>query len=1033
MNLPRFCVNHPITTTMITLIVIVIGSFALHRLRIDLLPTVEMPTLTVRTSYRGASPEVMEQQVTQILEEIVATVPNVEEMTSESQEGQSTVRVTFAWGTDIDAAAIEVRSTLEDELEELPEEIDRPRIRKFDVASFPVVLLGVSSDMDPVELTELVEDQVRYRFGRIPGVAQVDLWGGFNREVRIEIDADKINALNIPLNDILAAVRNANLDLPAGRIEQGRYEVTLRAPGEFVDLGEVRDTVVAMREGAPVTIGQIATVLDTYERPTEVERINGVRGIRVAIRKEATANTVEVSRRILAEIDRINAAYPHINVVPVINQGNFIERSIANVANSVLYGGGLAIVVLLLFLRNIRSTIVIALAIPISIIATFAVLLFGGFTLNLMTLGGLALGVGMMVDNSIVVLENIFRRRDELHEGKFDAAVRGTGEVTGAIIASTVTTLVIFLPLVFVRGVTGILFQELALVIVFSLTCSLLVSLTLVPMLASRLVESPEELHQKLAGRARWMGWLADSAERSLDALTRMYRDLLHTALRARAATLTVAFLLLGASLLLVPLIGSEFLPPSDEGEVRINGEMEVGTKLDIVDRQTRRIEEIVRGTVPEAVAMVAQAEENAEADVRISIGPALGRERSNTEVADALRQALQGRIPGMEVRVQAPQGQFLLDRLLGGSQGLTVEVRGYELDTLDALAARAADEIRSVPGITDIDLSREAGIPQEEMTVNREKAADLGLSVRDVAEALETAVAGTEAGEFRSQGDAHRILVQLKDAQKLSIDQVLDLTLSTPAGEQVALRNVVTAESSRGPIQIERKDQQRISTVTANIAGRDLGSIAADVERVLAGIARPAGYEFRIAGNYEEQQESFRELLLTLVMALVLVYMVLACQYESLRDPVVVMLSVPMAAIGVLVTLFLTSTTLNIQSYIGCIMLGGIVVNNAILLVDQAGQLRRSGMSTREATLEAGRRRLRPILMTTTTTILGLMPLALGIGEGADAQSPLARAVVGGLAFSTLITLVLVPSAFSLFHPDRRRERVPGAVPATA
>jgi len=1033
MHLPRFCVHHPITTTMLTLIVIVIGAFALQRLRIDLLPTVEMPTLTIRTSYRGASPEVMEQQVTQIIEEIVATVANVEEITSASEEGGSSVRVTFAWGTDIDSAALEVRARLEDELNELPEEIDRPNVRKFDIASFPVVLLGVSSDVDPVELTELVEDEVRYRFGRIAGVAQVDLWGGFNREVRIEIDADKINALNIPLNQVLAAVRNANLDLPAGRIEQGRYEVTLRAPGEFVDLAEIRGTVVAMREAAPVTIGQIATVLDTYERQTEVERINGVRGIRVAIRKEATANTVEVSRSVLAEIDRINAAFPHIKVVPVINQGNFIERSIANVANSVLYGGGLAIVVLLVFLRNIRSTIVIALAIPISIVATFSVLLFGGFTLNLMTLGGLALGVGMMVDNSIVVLENIFRRRDELHENKFDAAVRGTGEVAGAIIASTVTTLVIFLPLVFVRGVTGILFQELALVIVFSLACSLLVSLTLVPMLASRLVESPEELHKRLAGRAGWLSWLADSAERVLDGLGSIYRDLLSTALRFRVATVAFAAILLGASLLLVPLIGTEFLPPSDEGEVRISGEMEVGTKLEVVDRQTRRIEEIVRRTVPEAVAMVAQAEENAQADVRLSIGPALGRERSNTQVADALRAALQAQIPGMEVRVQAPQGQFLLDRLLGGSQGITVEVRGYELDTLDALAARVAEEIARIPGITDVDISREAGIPQEEMTVNREKAADLDLSVRDVAEALETAVAGTEAGQYRSQGDSHRILVQLRNAQKLSIDQVLDLTLSTPAGEAVALRNVVTAVSSRGPIQIERKDQQRITTVTANIAGRDLGSIAADVQSALTGIARPAGYEFQIAGNYEEQQESFRELLLTLVMALVLVYMVLACQYESLRDPVVVMLSVPLAAIGVLVTLFLTDTTLNVQSYIGCIMLGGIVVNNAILLVDQAGQLRREGLRTRDATMEAGRRRLRPILMTTTTTILGLLPLALGIGEGADAQSPLARAVVGGLAFATLITLVLVPAAFSLFHPDRVVEPVQSAVPARA
>ncbi|MCO6437563.1 MAG: efflux RND transporter permease subunit [Phycisphaerae bacterium] len=1031
MNLPRACVNRPITTTMITLIVIVIGAFALHRLRIDLLPSVELPTLTIRTEYRGASPEVIEQQVTQIIEEIVATVTGVKEISSTLEEGRSSVRVTFAWGTEIDEAAIDVRSTLEDELNELPEEIERPRIRKFDVASFPVVLLGVSSDMDPVELTELVEDQVRYRFGRIPGVAQVDLWGGFNREIRIEIDETKINALNIPLNLVLSAVRDANLDLPAGRIEQGRYEVTLRAPAEFEDMSEIRGTVVAMRQGAPVTIGQIARVLDTYERLTEIERINGVRGIRVAIRKEATANTVEVSRRILEEIREINAAYPHIKVVPVINQGNFIERSIANVARSVFYGGGLAIVVLLLFLRNIRSTIVISLAIPISVIATFAVLFFGGFTLNLMTLGGLALGVGMMVDNSIVVLENIFRRRDQEHEGKYEAAVRGTGEVASAVIASTITTLVIFLPLVFVRGVTGILFQELAFVIVFSLACSLLVSLTLIPMLASRLVESPEELHRRHAGRWAWIGRLSDMSERAFDALNDAYANLLRSVLSARILTCVTAAVLLGASLLLIPLIGTEFLPPSDEGEVRVSGEMEVGTKLELVDRQTRRMEEIVTEAVPEAVAIVAEAQENAEADLRISLLPVAQRTRSNIAVADDLRGRLLGNIPGMEIRVRAPQGQFLLDRILGGSEGIIVEIRGYELGVLDALAERAAERIRDVPGVTDIDISRKAGIPQEELSVNREKAADLGLSVRDVAEALETAVAGTEAGEFRSAGDSHRILVQLQDAEKKSIDEVLDLTLSTSSGEQVALRNVVSTTASRGPIQIDRKDQQRLATVTANIADRDLGSVASDIQAMLAAIPRPAGYEFRLAGNYEEQQEAFQELLLTLAMAVVLVYMVLACQYESLRDPIVVMMSVPMAVIGVLVTLFLTDTTLNIQSYIGCIMLGGIVVNNAILLVDQAGRLRREGMDTRAAVSVAGRRRLRPILMTTTTTILGLLPLALGIGEGADAQAPLARAVVGGLLFSTLVTLVLVPAVYSLIHSDSLMQKAGNVDPA--
>ena len=428
MNLPEISVRRPIFTTMVTLMVVIIGAVSLSRLQIDMLPDIEMPSLTIRTEYEGASPEVMERLVTQIIEEIVGTVPGVEEITSTSSEGTSTVRVRFAWGTKIDAAAIDVQGMLEDEINELPEDIVRPRVRKFDIASFPVVVLGISSDLDPVELTELIEVQIRYRFARIPGVAQVDVWGGFNREVRIELDPDRVKALGLSMNHVIAAIKDANLDLPAGKIEQGRWEVTLRAPAEFTSLDQIRHTVIVKRDGAAVTLDQIADVNDTYEKLTRMTRVNGRQGIRVAIRKEANANTVEVSKRVLAEIKAANEAFPQIHIVPVINQGNFIERSIKNVARSVLYGGGLAILVLLFFLRNLRSTVAISLSIPISIVATFALMYFGGFTLNLMTLGGLALGVGMMVDSSIVVLENIFRRSYENSETPAVAAGgRGTG------------------------------------------------------------------------------------------------------------------------------------------------------------------------------------------------------------------------------------------------------------------------------------------------------------------------------------------------------------------------------------------------------------------------------------------------------------------------------------------------------------------------------------------------------------------------------------------------------------------------------
>jgi len=1013
-SLPRFSVARPIFTTMVTLIVIVLGLVSLSRLRIDLLPDVELPTLTVRTSYEGASPEVMERLVTQIVEEIIATVPGVEEMTSISSEGNSSVRVTFAFGTNLDLAAQDVQATLDDEISELPEDVVRPRVSKFDIASFPVVIVGISSDLDPVELTELIDDQVRYRFARVPGVAQADLFGGYSREIRVELDPERIRALSLPLDEVLDAIRDANLDLPTGSVEQGRYDVTLRAPAEFANLDEVRQTVIAVREGAPVTLAQVAQVRDTYERLTRIVRVNGKKGLRIGIRKQADANTVEVSQNILAEIEEVNRDFPQIQVVPVVNQGNFIERSISNVARSVLYGGGLAILVLLLLLRDLRSTAVIAVSIPISIVATFALVYFGGFTINLMTLGGLALGVGMMVDNSIVVLENIFRRRDEDAETARVAAVAGAGEVAQAIVASTLTTLVIFLPLVFVRGVSGILFQELAYVIVFALLASLVVSLSLVPMLASKF----------LAGVSADAGPRDEGARAT--GLAGVYQQVLRGALEHRGATVALTLVILAASVSLLPSIGTEFLPPSDEGEVRITGEMEVGTRLSLVDEQTRKLEALIYEAVPERVSAVASVgasgwrpDSMSEGEVRLTLTRAAERERSNTQIANDLRRLLDGKIPGMKIKTRAPQGQFLLDRVLGGDEGLAVEIRGFDLAVLEALALQVEQAVEDVAGVTDVSSSRKAGIPQQMFHIDRRKAADLGVTVRDAAKILETSMAGTRVGEYRTGGNSYRILVQLADAQQTELDEILDLTLSTSGGQDVALRNVVRSTSGRGPILIERKDQQRVVTVSANVAGRDMGSIAADVEERLSEIPRPVGYELLVSGAYEEQQESFRELSVSILLALLLVYMVLACQYESLRDPVIVMASVPLAGVGVILTLFLTATTLNVQSFIGCIMLGGIVVNNAILLVDQASQLRQQGRATRDAVAEAGRRRLRPILMTTSTTILGLLPLALGIGEGADAQAPLARAVVGGLVTSTVITLVLVPVLYSLIHPE--------------
>ena len=1024
MKLPEFSVRHPIFATMVTLMVVVLGITALTRLRIDLLPEIETTTLTIRTEYDGAGPEVVERLITQYIEEIAASVTGVEEITSVSSEGISIVTVDFGWGTNVDSAAIDMQGAIENGLRRLPDDV-RPRIFKYDVNQFPIVILGISGELDPVEMTTLIEDDLRIRFARIPGVAQVDIWGGFNREVRIELEPERIKALGLSLDRVIQSILDANIDLPAGRIEQGDKEISLRAPAQFTDIDQIRDTVIDKRDGVTVTIGQVAQVLDTYEELRRMIRIDGERGVRMAIRKQPEANTVEVAQEVFSEIDRVNREFPQINMVPVIDQGDFIERSIQNVTRSVLYGSGLAVLVLLLFLRNIRSTVVIALAIPISVIATFSLIYFGGFTLNLMTLGGLALGVGMMVDSSVVVLENIFRRRDEEHEEPAVAAIEGANEVANAIIASTLTTLVIFLPLAFVRGMAGVLFKELAMVVVFALVCALLVSLSLVPMLASKLLKSPGERHL----RNPRLDKIAHTLDHAFSALDNQYRDLLQTVLHMRLLTVAVTLALLGSSFLLLQHIGSELLPPSDEGEVRIDGEMEIGTRITLVDELSRLVEATVNEHVPEKVSWVTsvgaprRGGSFSRMNMRVSLSPAAQRTRSNEDIANDLRDLLSDAVPGMTIRTRAPQGQFLLNRLLGGDDGLTVEIRGFDLATLNHLANELADAIEPIKGITDVEVSSEEGLPQEEISIDRAKAADLGFNPRDVARFIETAMAGSNAGDYQVDGNAYRILVRLRDAERMDLDDILDLSLTTNEGRQVALRNLIETERGDGPLLIERKDQQRIVSIDVNIAGRDTVSVARDIMREMESVPRPEGFSFRLAGDYEEQQQAQSELLLSLLLALVFVFMVLACQYESLIDPLIVMVSVPMAAIGVLVTLYLTNTTFNLQSYIGCIMLTGIVVNNAILLVDQASQLVKKGMSVNDAVAEAGRRRLRPILMTTCTTVLALIPLALGIGEGADAQAPLARVVTGGLAGASLITLVLIPVVFSLVHHRKKKQ----------
>ncbi|NPV82552.1 MAG: efflux RND transporter permease subunit [Candidatus Aminicenantes bacterium] len=1023
MSLSEFSIKRPIFVIMLTLVVIVLGFISLSRIPIDLMPDITYPTLNVSTSYGNTAPEEMEQIITRPIEEALSSVPGVEEIYSVSSQGSSTVRVMFAWGTDLEEAANDIRERIDRIIGRFPEEVQRPTLRKFDPAQMPVLMMGVLTELDPIQVRKIIDEQMTYRLERVPGVASIEVWGGREREIQINLMPDKVKALGLPLDTIISKLRQENIDIPAGTIEKGNYEITIRIPGVYTNVDQIRETIIAVRDGAAIRVRDIASVEDTFRRITRVARINDLEGVRLAVYKQSGQNTVKVVDGVLKEIKSLQEDYPQFKFITLRDSARYIKNAISNVGDSALYGGLLAIFVLLFFLVNFRSTLVIALSIPISIIATFTLIYFNGFTLNVMSLGGLALGIGMMVDSSIVVLENIFRMREEEGKPLMQAAVNGAKEVTSAIIASTVTTVIVFMPMLFVRGASGIMFKQLAYVVAFSLACSLVVALTLVPMLSSKILKEEEMGHYHHSR-------LAVKAKELFARMENSYKNLLNYSLHHRPRVLLITGILLLVSIFLFRFVGREYMPQTDEGEVSITVEMEVGTRLSVMDQKLREVVNLAKMYVPEIESIEERAGSGGwrgganQGNITLKLVPKSQRTRSSMEIAADLGRKLSG-VPGALVRTRASGGQMMFGmRGGGGAERLQIEVRGYDMKVAQSLAEQVKNVVTKIRGVTDVRVSRLEGTPERHLVVDRQKASDMRLSVNQIGNFIMTILSGSQASYFREGGREYRILVRVKDSEKLDLNEILDLTITNAIGEPVSLRNVIEVREERGPQQIERRDRERVITVSGEIADRDLGSVIRDARRALRVVPVPRDFVINFTGDYEEQQKANRELMLAIILALFLVYMVMAMLYESLRDPLIVMFSVPLAIIGVVLILILTNTTLNVQTYIGLIMLGGIVVNNAILLVDYTNLLRdRDGMEMMEAIKEAGRRRLRPILMTALTTIIAMLPMAIGLGEGSEVQAPLARTVIGGLTSSTFITLVVIPVVYSLFEQKRARK----------
>lgn len=1010
MPITNTSVKRPIATTMVFLIIIVLGVISFRYLPVDLLPPIEYPQLTVSTEYPNVGPEEIEKIITQRVENAIAGIPGVEKVRSSSSEGRSRVTMEFAQGSDIDVAANEVRAALDRLRDNLPPEAQPPQIWKFDPNNFPVVIVGANSEMNLQELTQVLEREVTKRFEQISGVGSIDVWGGVYREVHVELKRDRLIASGLSSSQVQQAIASENVNLPGGNVNQGIQQLYVRTLGEYESLDQISNTIITVVDNKPIRVKDVAEVKWGYEDLNRLVTIDEKPMVRFGIRKQTGANTVAVAEDIRTEIEQINTERTDMDLFVTTDQSEFIQSSIDNVQSSAMWGSLLAIFILYLFLRNGSSTFIIAISIPISIIATFALLYFNGLTLNQMSFGGLALGVGLMVDNAIVVLENIIRLREERGKNLEESALVGTREVAGAIVASTLTTSVIFLPVVFMQTISGIIFQQLALVVVFALVCSLFVALTLVPMLCSKfLTVKPND-----SKNARKKGWF----QRYFSKLEEKYMNLIESVLKHKAAVFGVTTALVIGCFIAVPFIPVELAPQSDADEIDVDFMMAEGTNIAVQNQYLQELEKVVRANLNmEDVEHLTTEVRDGRAEVEIAMVPASKRSSSTSEIADDLRKKLDGLIPGGDIRVSAQSGLWILRRLFGSGGGEEVELqlRGYNLDRAEQISQRIKLLMEEIPEVSGVRVDRREGRPEQNIEFNREKIADLGLSVRDVAQIIQTNIGGSRAGTYRIGGDEYPINVRLQPKDRLSTTDLENISIRTPDGQVLPVSAVVTKTMGRGPTDINRVNSQRVSYISANLeSGVALGEAVEKIQAKLADLQLPDGFSIVYSGEYEEQQKAAADFQLSIIMALILIYMVMAAQFERFFDPLVVMFSVPLAVIGVVPTLMLTGTTINMQSLMGIIMLIGIVVNNAIVLIDYINLMRREhNMDVYKAVIVSGRLRLRPILMTTLTTVLGLLPLSFGFGAGAEIQASLARVVIGGLTASTLVTLVFIPVVY--------------------
>lgn len=1040
MDIIRGSLKNPVARFMFAIGIILLGVIAFSNLAIDLFPDISYPIIAVTTEYPGASPEDIEITITRPIEKRVSRIQNVRYVSSRSREGVSTLNIEFYWGTNLDVASTDIQQSISQILDQFPEEAKQPVIFKFDPSQISVIVLAVTGPMDEYRLRELAEDFIAPRLESLKGVAAANVFGGQVREIQAELNRSKLEGLNLSIDKVAQAVKTGHMDLPGGSLKGQRIEYGVRTLGRSSDVKDLEEIVVEHHNGVPVRLRDIGKIKDGFEDAETEVHVNGARGIIIGVQKQIGGNTVSTVDNVLKTLPQIQKEVPKgVSIQVVSDQSTFIRKSIKNLQHEAMMGALLAVAIILIFLGSGTSTLIIAHSIPISIISTFVLLHFGNFTLNIMTLGGLALGVGRLVDDAIVVLENISRHL-ELGESPEEASYKGASEVSKPVIAATITSIIVFLPLAFVKGIAALLFVQMAYTVAFSLLASLFDSLTLVPLLTAKFLKP-----RKKSAQPSWTQKIFQRTQPFFLWIDQHYQGLLHLALSHRKAVVSGVVGIFAGTLFLIPLIGTDFFPSSDEGQIRMSMRLPVASSLGETIKVVEKVEGIIFEQVSELKSLWARAGSGKGRSVVFS-GRFAGshtatasmmlvdqsdRNRSSEAITRSLREKL-SKIPGTIISVY-PGGVVTRVITFGADEPIDVEILGYEIAAGSRLAKEVDGILRGVRGVTDVQIGREEGLPEYQVRIRKDRVAALGLTTSRVAEVVRQAVEGDESAIYvdPKTGREHKVRVRLREEDRKRPEDLARLPLPVSSGKIIPLENVVDIKQTFSPNQLERKYQQRIVHVTANTSGRDLGSIASEIEDKISQLKIPEEFSVQLKGSRLEQREAFQTLFFALGLAILLVYMVLASQFASLLHPFLIMFSVPLGFIGVIWALYLTGNTLSVVSFIGIIMMVGIVVSNAIILVDCINRLRKEGIELKEAVIQAGRIRLRPILMTSLTTVFGLIPMALGLGEGAEANAALAIAVIGGLTVSTFLTLVFIPTIYVIvesWRASRRTEGVKGS-----